>query len=531
MGGSDKLSRMQALAEEGILGTTALITASALSTVLATVNSIVLARCLGPEGYGEYSLALTSTQLLLLGTGLGVPASVTYYASKLVSSGRTSEAVALVRRAALLTLFTSVLVAAAGAALLPLIMSDLFRAGEATKAAAIALPTVVIVPVLSVLSSYFVGVGKAGYSGAVSALREAARLPALIALATAAALTVERAALIYTAAYLLSLGAAIALLAKANALSGSQDRDAPKYSEMLAYGLPFYVASVLGGALGVYQNSLMARAASEVEVAGLRASMNVLAGLSALYSPIFSMAFPIFSKAAESESAQKVYRLAQGVSAAVVAPLLVYSALESGGLLELFYGRAYSPFEGYLLVLSLGSLPSVILGSSMLGGLLAGQGKPWAANSIGLVGLVSFLGASVPMAKLWGAFGIVLSVAASNCISGAYAFFIGRRLAGVSPDASVTLKVLLALVASAALTALARGAILFKAPLVVYLCATFAVMLGAYAVALSALRPFREYELDFLLVSIEGRGFVYRVAKILTTVYKTVPALRLRRRG
>ncbi len=528
MTGTEKsIENLQGLAREGIMGATVLITTNIASTGLAALNSILIARALGPHGYGQYTLALTSTQMLLLATGLGLPSAITFYASRQVARGDTATAIKTLHKTLIITIINTTIVTIIGALLIPTIMKNLLKAEEAIRAAFLALPTVLIIPIMNVLTSFFIGIGKTEYSGATNTAREALRLALLGIIIATTTLTLNKATSIYTATYAVSIGIALALTIKTarQARKHQKTSETPAIKELLAYGFPFYISGILAGILGIYQNALMARTASEAELAGLRASMNIITALGILSSPIYAMAFPIFSKTTSKTTIQKIFRLAQGLSAAILTPITLYFIVESHALLRLFYGEKYVVYQDYLAVLSITNL-TILLGAGLVGGALAGTGKPWKANSINIAELASFLAISTPLSKVMGPIGIVASITISRWISSIYAYLLGRRTIRTTINPAVNAKILVASLTSIAIVTATHSIIPQSMPAVVILAITGGALLVSYIPIISILKPFREHEVDFLLLSIEGRGPIYIVAKTIAEVYKKIPGIK-----
>ncbi|MEM2261641.1 MAG: oligosaccharide flippase family protein, partial [Ignisphaera sp.] len=64
------------IAEESIRGVLALFTGDVLSTIILAIGSILMARFLGPEGYGLYSLSLVIPTIMLSLIALGIDHAV-----------------------------------------------------------------------------------------------------------------------------------------------------------------------------------------------------------------------------------------------------------------------------------------------------------------------------------------------------------------------------------------------------------------------------------------------------------------------
>lgn len=522
----------QNLAQEGILGTTTLFATNVLATGLAAINSIILARSLGPLGYGQYTLALTSIQMLLLATGLGLSTSITYYVSRQIAQNNSKAMIKTLKTTLFITGINSIVVFLVGLLIVPIIMRDVLEAEEVTKAAMIALPIIIIVPILNVITSFFIGVKRTNYTGITNASREALRLLMLSILILTVTISVNNATLIYTATYIVSITiAALLMLRVLKSLPKDVEisEEAPNIKELLIYGFPFYVAGILGGFLNIYQNTLMARVASATELAGLRASMNVITALNLISSPIYAMALPIFSKAIDKSMIPKIYRLAQGLASALITPLTMYFLIESSALLRLFYGEKYVIYDEFLVILSLTNF-TVLLGAGLMGGALAGAGKSWKANSITLIELASFLLASYPLSRSLDALGIVISITLSRWIATIYGLIMSEKAINISIDKWINLKVMLASCVSLVATKITHQLLPQDLPAIIILLITGTTLLLTYITVVSALKPFREHELDFLLLSIEGKGLVYKVIKLVVKVYKKTPKLQVDKR-
>lgn len=518
---------LRSLAQEGIVGATALFATNMASTGLAAINSIIIARALGPQGYGEYSLVLTGLNILLLATGLGLPTSITYYVARAVSYDDFSAVSHILRKAAVITVINAIAVIVIGAWTVPFIAERVLGISHKVNLIASILPLVMVIPAVNLLSGLFFGIGRAGLSGMVNTVREMVRLLALLFIALSAALSLRDAVHIYIISYIISLLASIYLTLRALRRIGKQNvlRNEIKYkiggAELLSYGLPFYVSSVIITMLGIYQNVLMVRTSSEAELAGMRASMNLLVAISLLASPIMSMALPVFSKADIKGSLRKVFRLSQALSSAIIVPFVLFFAIESSQLLELFYGREYSGYGSYFVILSISSL-TVLIGSGIVLGALAGSGHPWKANTITFVELLCFIFSSYILSSRLGGIGVVMGITIGRWISAIYGYILALKVLHIDIDKWANFKLLLSSAVSAALGMALRYIIPFDLPLLLGLGISGLIVFGVYFVIVSMARPFRDHELDFLVLSLEGRGVIYVITSNLVKYYKYI---------
>ena len=77
------------VAEDSVRSSFFLISGTALSTVILAIGSILTGRFLGPELYGQYTLALVVSTLLLTFTDLGINQGITKFTASLKAKGET----------------------------------------------------------------------------------------------------------------------------------------------------------------------------------------------------------------------------------------------------------------------------------------------------------------------------------------------------------------------------------------------------------------------------------------------------------
>ena len=95
------------IAEESAKGSFYLMSGTAASTIIGAVASIVVARLLGPSGYGLYSLAFVLPALFVSFADLGVSSALTRFAANLRSQGRYLRLASMIGSAIFLNLAVS----------------------------------------------------------------------------------------------------------------------------------------------------------------------------------------------------------------------------------------------------------------------------------------------------------------------------------------------------------------------------------------------------------------------------------------
>ena len=90
------------VAQESARGSFFLIAGTAVSTVVLAVSAILIARLLGSDSYGQYSLVIVVPQLLFLFTDLGLNQGITKFASDFQTQGDFKRLAAIIKHGLLI---------------------------------------------------------------------------------------------------------------------------------------------------------------------------------------------------------------------------------------------------------------------------------------------------------------------------------------------------------------------------------------------------------------------------------------------
>ena len=85
------------VAEDSARGSFFLISGTALATAILAIASIVIGRVLGPELYGQYTLALVVPQLFFLFTDLGINQGIIRFTASLRAKGETNRVTEIIQ--------------------------------------------------------------------------------------------------------------------------------------------------------------------------------------------------------------------------------------------------------------------------------------------------------------------------------------------------------------------------------------------------------------------------------------------------
>ncbi|MEM3943061.1 MAG: oligosaccharide flippase family protein [Thermofilaceae archaeon] len=471
MGGQ---SRISDAASESALVAFSLFGGQVLATFVAGISSIILARILGPEGYGRYSLAPTVAGLLMLGTGFGTTAALTREVSRAVAQGDSRSAAQLVGVVLRFNLLASLGAAAVGFALAEQLSQALLNRPDLAPLARLMLPLVIVDTLFNVASAALLGLSDAKALALLPVARDAVRSVASPLLALRFGCEGALAGFVAGHAAAAALGVAM-LKARFREL-----RAAPwgELRPLLRYGLPLYTSVALSTSLATYQNSIIAWVATDEEVGNLKVAANFVALLQLVSFPISSALFPAFSRMEKGE-AGRAFRYAAKYSSLVLVPAGAFTIVAARDLVRLVYGGAYALAPAYLSLNAVSLLWSG-LGSAVLASFFQGIGETRVLFAVTLTNAALFVPLSAALAPWLGVFGVIIATLLSNLASTLY----GLREA-VKRDASIDWRTAV-LVCASALSAAAVVVVLghLRAHYILRLAASAAAFLAAYGALL-----------------------------------------------
>ena len=431
------------------------------SAALLAVSSIVVARLLGPEDYGVYSISFVAPALLISLVGLGLDAAAIRFPAKYIAEGRGRIASKFIGMVLAFRLTSGL-----AASLICLLLSD-FMAGALLDRPGIA-PYVRLLSILilfetlfSLLYSLFVGLNSSRYASILKVLMASFKgivTPLLVFLGFG----VYGALIGHVIGYVVPSIVGLLMLyshhyRRLNPSPGmvgfSGDRDGSGcFLEIVRFSMPLYGSSLLTLLLGNYQAILLARFSSDAEVGFFRAAVNISTILTVVTSPILTALFPAFSKLDSHglrEKIEEFLNLSVRYSSLIVVPLAALIASTSNHLVDVVYGARYALAGGYLAFYSVIHM-LIGLGSGIFGSFFNGVGETGLTLRLNIISLAVFVAIAPFLAYLYGVFGVIGSLLISNLISTLYAYELAKRKLSVRLNLSISAKIYVSSMLSAA---------------------------------------------------------------------------------
>src|SRR3990170_6533615 len=199
------------VAEDSARGSFFLIAGTALSTVIMAISSILIARFLGPELYGQYTLALVVPQLLFLFTDLGINQGIIKFTANLRAKGETNRITKIIKYGLLVKASTGIAIFIINYVLADLFASALLQRPDLALYIRIASTAVVFQVIATTATSAFVGLDKTEYNALTLNIQAIAKAIISIALVLVG-FSVAGALMGHVASYIVAAGASASIL-------------------------------------------------------------------------------------------------------------------------------------------------------------------------------------------------------------------------------------------------------------------------------------------------------------------------------
>jgi len=393
---------------------------SFISLVVAGVGSLVIARVLGPEGYGIYSLVLTVPSFLIAVSDLGLTTALIRYPSKYPGNVGPYISSGLV----LLTSSASV-VSVAGFILSEPLARYIINRPEYSGLIALTAPYILTYPLLSASRSSLIGVGSRGRAALVEPLYNTLRVA--LSLTLALAYYVRGAVLGFVLASTISSAISLAMLV--TSVRGLNLRVSKEVLlDMLKFSLPLYATSVLASLLSTYTTVVMSRAFSDPEIGNYRAAANLLSVISVAIVPFSTAFLRVFSGARSGIELAEVFKDSIRYVSLFSVPLTVFSFTCSVDIVRVIYGRRYVEAPEYFRVLVL-IYALTLVGSHALGPALNALGETRYVLASNVVGALVYLPTLYLLAHKVGLVGVAVAYVVLQAVTTvAQLYLLSRKI-------------------------------------------------------------------------------------------------------
>jgi O-antigen/teichoic acid export membrane protein len=517
-----KLSHVQ-IAQRSASGSVILFIGGFFQTLIAAVGIIIVARLLGPAGYGVYTLSLVLPGIIQIFLGLGVDVAVTRYAAYYVSIGKPDEAKRFSRNGFLFLILVGILLSVVNYLVAGVFSAQILHREDITYFVQVASFVTMGQAFFQAAVSALIGWNSMKVVGASQTLQAVLKASISIGLVLAG-FGVLGAVVGFGASYVLAGGLATLALYVIR-FRGRQKGDLRAFANdvkmMARYGLPLYVGSLLSGVASYYVFIIIASVASNAVVGLYAAANNLTTPFSLAATAIASALLPAFASLdGTGGDIAAGLRYAVKYVAYICTPIDTFFIPAAVLLLNLLYTSRYSSGAIYLQLLSIASLP-VVLGGTVISTFFEGVGR----TRLAMYATVLSAAVTFVLAPF---FGLVLGLGVPGLIFATLLSFIiyavtGLALAARYLKVSIDYRSASGIFAASLVAAAAALSItLIHVPEIVGLALQLVVFPVVYMVAVPFLKGIDQSDIIRLETLVAGLGPLALVARPLLRFERAV---------
>ncbi|MEM1674819.1 MAG: flippase [Candidatus Bathyarchaeia archaeon] len=524
-------NRLMATAKEAAGGAFHLFWGGSLATVLSAVCAILVARFLGPEQYGVYSLALIVSGFLMLFTDYGVSQALTRFIALYKSRNEPHCIAPLVKTGLAFNVATGLIMFAIGFILTEPLTSLLISRPEMAPIVRITLILVMVYPLSTAIGYALLGFGDMKGYAMIDVVRQAFRAllsPLLVILGYSVAGAIAG----YVIAFSIGFATGLILLYRhyrrlKNAIMKSGQKPLETLYPMIAYGAPLYLSNTLNSFITTLRGIILAYFTTNFLIGNFNTAMNFSMLVTLLSSPVATALFPAFSKLGNNTRETKtMFTYSVKYTAALVIPAAVFVAVMSRDLTFLLYGASYSHAPLYLALYSITFLFSA-LGSIVLGSFFSGVGESKVNLKATLISMAAFMLLAPALTWTLQVEGMIIALIAATASSTLYSLWTGIRRYSLKIDLKSSAKICVSAFLAAA--PVMPIALLSSMPRIINLALAALTYLLAYLTAAPLLGVVAEGDLEALAGIFSKVSILQPIVRLILSYENKVNSLITRR--
>ncbi len=426
------------IARQSARGSFALFLGNLLTTIISVVTVVILARLLGPEGYGLYTVALILPGIIQNVVGLGIGFGMTRYAAFHLSRGEADVARRMLLNGLALLLATGfilTIVAYAGTNYFSSVILHRVDMVELAQVAAFAVFTQTLVgSVISGLLGWN-AMGLISVSNTIQATLRLGLSAALIFLGFGVLGSLV--GYVVSGAAAGSLALALLLLLMRRSIHGLARNFASDVKTMFTYGFPLYLGTFIPTLSYQYLLVIMANVATNSSVGLYQSAVNVTTTvLSLITAGITQALFPSFASLdGAGADTRLAFRYAVKYTDFLIAPAILFLLGAAPALIEAIYSSFFSPASTYLILLAIVNIP-LLFGMPVLGSYFSGMGRTklyllyGLTNAAGLLVFAPLFGLVMQL----GISGLLYANLVANCMQVVVGLYLSKQRLSASMD-------------------------------------------------------------------------------------------------
>jgi len=506
------------IGKKSATGSFQLFIGQASSTVIMAIGTIILARLITPAEYGLYSIALIPSYMAILFRDWGINSALTKFTASLraqKSEEKTYEIIkrGLIFKTAIGLILSLILVSFSG-----LIASAVFNRPESASLIAIASATVFAGTLQTAAQSTFVGFERMELNSLTNVCQATVKSVAA-PLLVLAGLGAFGATLGYTISFIASAIISLTVLyliiiRKIKSKNSKNSNTARTLREMLSYGVPLSISSIIGGFLVQFYAFVMAIYCTDIAIGNYQVATQFATILTFFTIPLSTVLFPAFSKINpkdENELLQTVFTSSTKYTSLILVPATMALITLSEPVVGTLFGEKWTQAPLFLTIYVIDNL-FVLFGSLTLGSLLAGIGETKMQMKLSLITLAIGIPLSLTLIPTMRIVGLILTTIIASKPSLALGLCWTRKKYKTEIDVNSSIRILIASIAAATATFLAINFVAYTDW--IELTRGMAIFAATYLITAPALGAINKSDINNLKTTFSGLGKLSKIVNI-----------------
>jgi len=507
-------------------GSLHLFLGQASSTAIMAIGTIILARIITPAEYGLYSIALIPSYMAILLRDWGINSALTKFTASLKAQKSEEKIYEIIKTGLIFETATGFILSSILISLSSFIAFTIFNRPESAPLIAIASVTIFAGALQTAAQSIFVGFERMelnSLTNVCQAIVKSVVAPILVisgfgALGATLGYTIS-----FIASAIISLTVLyLTLIRKIKRKNPEKSNTTKTLREMLHYGIPLSISSIISGFLIQFYAFIMAIYCTDAAIGNYQVASQFATILTFFTIPIWTVLFPAFSKINprdENELLQTVFMFSIKYTSLIIVPTTIGLMILSKPLVGTLFGEKWTQAPLFLTLYVINNL-FVIFGSLTLGSLLAGIGETKMQMKLSLITLAIGIPLSLILVPTMGIIGLILTTMIANKPSLAMALCWARKKYKTKIDINSSVTILTASTVAAATTFLVINFIAY--PDWIELTIGIAVFAATYLVAAPALRAINRDDINNLRIMFSDLGVISKIINIPLKVMEKI---------
>jgi stage V sporulation protein B len=388
----------------------------ALSTIIMAIGSIILGRLLGTDGYGLYGIVIIPVTTMNLFRDWGINSAITRYVASLRETNRDEEIHNVIVAGFIFEVASGLALSFLSLALATFIASAVFHRPESAVLIEIMSVSIISGSLLAASQGVFVGYERMelnSFTLICQAIVKTVIGPVLIFLGYGVLGAIIGYSVGFIAAAIIGLATFYFILFRPLRKKVTGNSSIIKtLREMLRYGVPLQIATILGGILMQYYSFIVVPLTSNTLYGNYLTAVNFTTLLTFITIPIATVLFPAFARLdpkKEHELVKTVYAASIKYTSILLIPATMALMALSGPMISTLYGAKYVYGPFFLTINVIGSLFAVF-GSLSAVGLLSGLGDTRILMMQSIITLAIGLPLGAILIPMFGITGLIVTV-------------------------------------------------------------------------------------------------------------------------